>query len=155
MQLKVGDKAPDFNLMGQDGEMHSLKDYDGKWLLLYFYPTDDTPGCTTEACTFRDNLPKFADLKAEVVGISIQNYMSHARFARKYQLPFTLLADSEKKTVQDYQVWATRKVFGREFFGTVRTSFLINPEGKIAKIYERAHPLRHPPQVLEDLASLQ
>ncbi len=155
MNLTTGQPAPDFNLPDKDGKTHSLTDYKGKWLLIYFYPTDDTPGCTTEACTFRDNLPKFKDLKAEVVGISTQDSASHTKFASKYQIPFTLLADTEKEVVNKYGVWAPKKMFGREFLGTKRTSFLINPSGIITRIYENVRPLTHPAQVLEDLRALQ
>lgn len=155
MKLAVGQEAPDFNLPDKDAKSHSLHDYQGKWLLLYFYPADDTPGCTTEACGFRDNLPKFKDLKAEVVGISTQDSTSHTKFATKYQLPFTLLADTAKKTVSDYGIWAPKKMFGKEFFGTKRTSFLIDPQGKIVRIYENVRPPKHPQQVLEDLRKVR
>lgn len=147
----VGEKALDFQLPDQDNKIHQLKEYLGKWLLLYFYPTDDTPGCTKEACGFRDNLPKFHGLKAEIVGISVQDTLSHAKFTQKYSLPFTLLADTDKKVVKKYGVWAPKKLFGREYLGTLRTSFLINPAGIIVKIYEKVNPLRHPGEVLTDL----
>lgn len=155
MLPKVGDSAPNFELPDKDNQVHKLKDYQGKWLLLYFYPTDDTPGCTTEACGFRDNLPKFHDLKAEIVGISVQDPISHTKFSEKYKLPFTLLADVDKEVVNQYGVWAPKKLFGKEFLGTKRTSFLINPSGKIVKVYENVRPNKHPEQVLADLATFQ
>jgi peroxiredoxin Q/BCP len=155
MKLKVGQKAPEFSLPDKDEKIHNLSDYLGKWVLVYFYPTDDTPGCTTEACGFRDNLPHFENLSVEIIGISVQDEKSHAKFAKKYNLPFTLLADKNKEVVNLYGVWAPKKLFGREFLGTRRTSFLINPEGTIVKIYENVRPPKHPTHVLEDLKSLK
>ncbi len=151
MKLTVGQKAPSFTLPDQDGSMHTLKEHAGQWLLLYFYPKDDTPGCTKEACSFRDNLPKFKKLKVPVFGISVDTVTKHKKFADKYTLPFTLLADEDKKMVTDYDVWQKKKFMGREYMGTVRTSFLINPTGKIAKIYEGVKPEAHPTEVLADL----
>lgn len=155
MQLAKGDMAPQFNLPDKDGQLHSLAGYLGKWLLVYFYPHDDTPGCTKEACGFRDNLPKFQDLKAEIVGISVQDSRSHTKFSAKYKLPFTLLADTNKEVVEKYGVWDLKKFLGREYHGTKRTSFLIDPEGKIVKIYEKVNPQKHPTEVLSDLAFFQ
>ncbi len=154
MKLKVGQIAPQFKLLDQASQSHNLKDYTGKWVLLYFYPKDDTPGCTKEACGFRDNLPKFKKTGLTVFGISIDSVAKHKKFAEKYKLPFTLLADEDKKVVTLYNVWQMKKFMGREYMGTVRTSFLIDPKGKIAKIYEHVKPELHPAEVLQDLKTL-
>jgi thioredoxin-dependent peroxiredoxin len=150
MELKVGNKAPDFKLADQNGEVHKLSDYKGKWVLLYFYPKDDTGGCTKEACMIRDNYPSFKKSKIVVLGVSIDPVQKHKKFEQKYQLPFTLLADEQKEVVGKYGVWQKKKFMGREYMGTLRTSFLINPEGKIAKIYEKVKPDVHATEVLED-----
>lgn len=153
--LKVGDKAPKFSLLDQDGKTRSLADYAGKWVLLYFYPKDDTPGCTAEACGFRDNLPKFKKGEVEVLGASIDPVKSHAKFATKFKLPFILLSDPEKTLVSDYGVWQKKKFMGREYMGIVRWSFLVDPKGRIAKIYDKVKPAEHPAEVLADVAALQ
>ncbi len=152
--LEIGASAPAFTLPAQDGKTHALKDYAGSWVLLYFYPKDDTPGCTVEACALRDNFPKFKKLKAVVLGVSVDPVKKHAKFAEKYELPFTLLADEKKEVVEAYGVWGKKKFMGREYMGTKRWSFLINPEGKIAKIYEDVKPAQHAEEVLKDLAVL-
>lgn len=151
---KKGTKAKNFTLPDQDGKLHTLKDYAGKWVVLYFYPKDDTPGCTVEACQFRDNFPKFKRSKAVVLGVSVDAVKKHAKFATKYELPFTLLADEEKKVVELYGVWAKKKFMGREYMGILRTSFLISPEGKIAKVYEDVKPAEHALEVLKDIKEL-
>lgn len=151
----VGSKAPAWTLLDQDGKEHSLSDYKGQWIVLYFYPKDDTPGCTKEACSFRDNLPKFKKIKATVFGISIDPPKKHAKFIEKFQLPFTLLSDEDKTVVNAYGLWAKKKFMGREYMGTLRTSFIINPEGKIAKVYEGVKPEAHAEEVLADLKELQ
>ncbi len=151
MKLRVDDKAPDFKLPDQKGNDHSLKDYRGKWVVVYFYPKDDTPGCTKEACAVRDNLPAFKELKAAVLGVSVDSVRSHAKFAEKYGLNFTILADESKKVVNRYGVWAKKNFMGRKYMGTLRTSFLINPSGKIVKIYENVKPEVHAEELLEDL----
>ncbi len=154
-QLHVGDAAPLFSLPDQTGTAHSLKDLRGSWILLYFYPKDDTPGCTTEACSIRDAWSDFSKQKAKVFGVSTDPVKSHAKFAEKFHLPFPLLADTEKTMVQDYGVWGKKKFMGREYLGTMRTSFLIDPKGKIAKIYEGVKPALHAEEVLKDLESLK
>jgi peroxiredoxin Q/BCP len=151
MNLKTGDTAPEFTLRDQEGTEHSLKSYRGQWVLLYFYPKDDTPGCTKEACAIRDEFPNFAKLNAKVFGISTDSVASHQKFVEKYELPFTLLADDEKKVVGQYGVWGKKKFMGKEYLGTLRTSFLINPEGKIAKVYEKVAPEAHAQEVLQHL----
>lgn len=151
MKLAVGDLAPDFSLPDAVGTTHTLSQYYEKWVLLYFYPKDDTPGCTKEACSIRDEFPNFKKMRATVLGVSVDSTKSHGKFAMKYELPFTLLADEGKHVVQQYGVWAKKKFMGREYMGTLRTSFLINPEGKIAKIYESVKPETHAAEVLADL----
>ena len=153
-QLKVGDMAPSFSLPDGKGMIRSLSAYVGEWILLYFYPKDDTPGCTKEACAIRDALPDFGKLGVTVLGVSVDSPKSHEKFAEKYQLPFTLLSDEKKEAVGKYGVWAEKKFMGRQYMGTLRTSFLIDPEGKIAKIYEDVEPVGHAAHVLADLSSL-
>jgi len=155
MTPKEGQLAPDFTLPDQNGETHALSRQRGKWVLLYFYPKDDTPGCTKEACMIRDNLPHFGKLGADVFGISVDSVASHKKFAEKYALPFTLLSDEEKTVVERYGVWGKKKFMGREYMGTSRTSFLVDPEGKIAKVYEDVKPETHAEEVLKDLKTLR
>ncbi len=152
--LTVGDIAPDFTLADQDGTSHTLSGYRGKWVLMYFYPKDNTPGCTKQACALRDAYPNFKKLDCVVFGISTDTEKSHKKFEEKFTLPFTLLADTEKEVVHAYGVWAPKKFMGREFLGTLRTSFLIDPEGTIVKIYEKVKPELHAEEVLTDLKSL-
>ncbi len=155
MLPKKGTMAKNFTLPDQDGKLHTLKDYVGKWVVLYFYPKDDTPGCTVEACQFRDNFPKFKRSKAVILGVSADAVKKHAKFVGKYELPFTLLADEEKKVVELYGVWAKKKFMGREYMGILRTSFLIAPDGKIAKVYENVKPAEHALEVLRDIGELR
>ena len=154
MKLQVGTKALDFTLPDQNGECHTLSDYHGKWVFLYFYPKDDTPGCTKEACGVRDMFPKFKKMDAIVFGVSADSVVRHKKFAEKYKLPFTLLSDEDKKIINAYGVWAKKKFMGREYMGILRTSFLIDPKGKIAKIYEQVKPDAHAEEVLTDLQVL-
>ncbi|OGY30479.1 MAG: hypothetical protein A3F35_03520 [Candidatus Woykebacteria bacterium RIFCSPHIGHO2_12_FULL_45_10] len=151
MTLVVRDKAPDFELPDQNGKTHKLSYYLGKKVLLYFYPRDFTSGCTVEACQIRDSFPKFENVKAKVLGISTDSIESHKKFADKYELPFTLLADTNKEVVNLYGVWRPKKFLGKEYLGTVRTSFLIDEKGTIEKIYERIKPAVHAQEVLNDL----
>lgn len=148
----IGDKAPAFSLPDQQGHEHELADYQGQWILLYFYPKDDTPGCTKEACSIRDVFPEFRKKHVVVLGVSTDSPESHAKFTAKYTLPFTLLADSEKKVVQAYGVWRQKNRFGKISYGTLRTSFLIDPEGNIAKIYASVKPEYHAKEVLADIS---
>ncbi len=154
MLPKIGTKAKNFTLPDQEGILHTLEDYLGQWVVLYFYPKDDTPGCTIEACQFRDNFPKFTKTKAVVFGVSVDAVKKHAKFATKYRLPFTLLADEEKKVVELYSVWSKKKFMGREYMGILRTSFLIDPTGRIAKVYENVKPDGHAEEVLQDIQKL-
>lgn len=152
--IAVGDKAPVFSLEDQDGKLHTLTDYAGKYVLLYFYPKDDTPGCTKEACAIRDALPDFKMLEAEVFGISADTVKSHKKFAEKYGLSFTLLADPERVAVDAYGVWGKKKFMGKEYDGIFRTSFLIAPDGTVANVYENVKPEKHADEVLADLKEL-
>jgi len=149
-KIKLNTKAPDFNLPDQDGKLHKLSDYKGKWVLLYFYPKDNTPGCTKEACGIRDEFKNFKNLNIVVLGISADSQQSHKKFIQKYKLPFTLLSDESKKVLKKYGVWGKKKFMGKEYEGILRTSFLINPDGKIVKIYEQVKPDIHAKEVLKD-----
>lgn len=144
--------APDFTLADESGQKHSLVDYAGKWVVLYFYPKDDTPGCTMQACGLRDARDDLADLGAEVIGVSQDDAASHEKFKAKYSLNFTLLSDPSKEAIEAYGAWG-KKQFGRE--GILRKTFIINPEGQVVKVYGRATPLGHGQKVLEDLKKLQ
>lgn len=144
--------APDFSLTDQDGNIKTLADYAGTWLVLYFYPKDDTPGCTVEACSLRDANDDLIAAGAQVVGISKDDTDSHRKFKAKHQLNFTLLSDPEGKTIEAYGAWG-KKMFGRE--GILRKTFIIDPAGIIRKVYGRVTPAGHGTQVLQDLATLQ
>jgi peroxiredoxin Q/BCP len=146
----VGSDAPAFNLQDQNGDWHKLEDYRGQWLAVYFYPKDDTPGCTTEACSFRDNIYAFKAIGAAVIGISVDDVASHKEFADKYKLPFTLLADSDNETSSAYGVLRDYKLIKI----ASRQSFLIDPEGKVAKHYDDVDPDKHTAQVLADIKEL-
>lgn len=153
--LAEGQKAPDFELPDQNGTMHKLSDQKGKWVLVYFYPKDDTPGCTKEACTIRDNYDSFKKMGITVFGISTDSVKSHKKFEEKYELPFTLLSDEKKEVVEAYGVWGLKKFMGREYMGTNRWSFLIDPEGKISKLYQEVKPADHAEQVLGDTKQMK
>ncbi len=146
--------APAFSLPDQDGQVRALKEYRGKWVLLYFYPKDDTPGCTVEACSFRDNFSALKKAGAIILGVSVDPVKKHAKFAEKYSLPFTLLADEGKQVVGLYGVWGKKKFMGREYMGTNRVSFLIDPKGKLTKIYDPVKPAEHAAEVLADIRAL-
>ncbi|HEX2792354.1 MAG TPA: thioredoxin-dependent thiol peroxidase [Candidatus Paceibacterota bacterium] len=150
----VGSIAPGFTLPDQDGASHRLADYRGAPVLLYFYPKDDTPGCTTQACGIRDAFPDFKKTGVTVFGISTDSVKSHKKFAEKYGLTFPLLADEGKEAVGAYGVWGRKKFMGREYDGILRTSFLIAADGTIAKVYENVKPAAHAAEVLEDVRSL-
>ncbi|MBK9099592.1 MAG: thioredoxin-dependent thiol peroxidase [bacterium] len=154
MALKVGDKAPAFKLKNQDGELISLSDLKGKPVVLYFYPKDDTPGCTKEACNFRDEFPKFGKLKAEIIGISTDSVDSHKKFADKYKLPFNLLADEKKEIVEKYGVWKEKNMYGKKYMGIERTTFIIDANGKISKIFPKVKVDDHNKEVMDALKEL-
>ena len=145
-------KAPAFKLLDENNSLKSLIDFAGKWLVLYFYPEDDTPGCTIEACSLRDARDDLADLDVEVIGVSKDSVDSHDKFKAKHSLNFTLLSDESGKTIEAYGAWG-KKMFGRE--GIQRKTFLIDPEGMVQKIYGRVTPVGHGEQVLKDLKELQ
>lgn len=147
----TGTLAPDFTLSDQNAKMHTLSSCRGQWVLVYFYPKDDTPGCTAQACDIRDVFPQFQKMNARVFGISVDSEKSHEKFAAKYGLPFTLLADTDKKTAEAYGVWGKKNFMGREYMGIARTSFLISPQGIIVKVYEKVKPKAHAGEVLDDL----
>lgn len=155
MELKLKQKAPQFTLPDQYGKEHSLKQYLGKWVVLYFYPKDDTPGCTAEACSFRDGYSKLKRAGVVVLGVSADPVKNHKKFAEKYSLPFTLLSDVEKTVVEQYGVWQMKKFMGREYFGIVRTTFLIDATGKIVKIYENVKTDEHAEEILADVKKLK
>jgi peroxiredoxin Q/BCP len=147
-KLKEGDKAPDFSIENQDGKTFSLKDYKGKKVVLYFYPKDDTEGCTAESCNLRDNYSSLKKKGYEVIGISVDGVKSHKKFANKYKLPFNLLADTEKEVVEKYGVWGEKMMFGRKYMGIIRTTFIIDENGRIEKIINEVDTKNHTDQVL-------
>jgi peroxiredoxin Q/BCP len=151
LKLKEGDKAPDFTAMTNDGGKVSLSDLKGKPVVLYFYPRDDTPGCTKEACAFRDEFASFKKKGAVVLGVSTDSGKSHDKFAAKYKLPFTLVADEDKRIVEDYGVWGQKSFMGRKYMGTHRVTFLINPDGRIKKIWTEVKPVEHAKEILAEL----
>lgn len=149
--LKVGQEAPNFELQNENGETVRLSDLRGKQVVLYFYPKDDTPGCTQESCDFRDNYGRVKSVGAEVFGISKDDVTSHTKFKTKFSLPFSLLADTEGKAIESYGVWKEKNMYGRKYMGIERTTFIVDTEGKIKKIYPKVSVTGHVDQVLEDL----
>lgn len=149
--VELDKKAPTFSLPDQDGKVHSLSDYLGKKVLLYFYPKDDTPGCTTEACNFRDSYKAFKDIGLVILGISADSVTSHKKFTEKFDLPFPLLSDETHDVCEAYGVWKLKKFMGREYMGIERSSFLVDEKGYIAKIYEQVKPALHAGEVQEAL----
>lgn len=149
--IKEGTQAPEISLPDQEGKVHTLSMYRGKWVLVYFYPKDDTPGCTKEACAIRDADPDLRSLDAVVLGVSTDTVASHKKFAEKYQLPFPLLADVDRAVVDAYGVWGPKNFMGRDYEGILRTSFLIDPDGVVRKVYEQVKPEVHAAEVLADL----
>ncbi len=149
-------KAPDFTLPDQDNKLHSLSDYAGKWVVLYFYPKDDTPGCTTEACDFRDARDAIAEYgDATVIGVSKDTVKSHRKFADKYNLSFTILSDVEHTTLEAYGAWQLKKFMGREYMGIQRMTVIIDPSGNIVKTYPKVDPKKHAGEIINDLKALQ
>jgi len=147
--IEPGQKAPTFSLKDQFGDRYALKDMQGAWVVLYFYPKDDTPGCTKEACGFRDEIDAFEQADAKVFGISPDDEKSHAKFSEKFALPFPLLADPDKQVCEKYGVWQEKNSFGRKTTGVVRTTYLIDPAGKVARRWDKVKVDGHPQQVLE------
>lgn len=152
--LEVGQIAPDFALLDAHGNQHKLSDFKGKKVVLYFYPKDDTPGCTKEACQFTDNFPKFENINAVVIGISADKPESHKKFIDKYGLKVLLLSDPEKEVIQKYGVWQEKNMYGKKNFGIVRSTYIIDEEGKIIKVYKNVKADGHAEKVAEDLSNL-
>lgn len=153
--LQLHHIAPRFELRDQNGTMHRLEDYRGKWVLLYFYPKDMTPGCTQEACAFRDRFSELKKADIVVLGVSKDSIKSHEKFSAKYSLPFPLLADEQGDVIKAYGAWGEKKFLGRTFQGIRRWSFLIDPMGCIAKVYEQVKPKLHADEVMNDVVSFQ
>ena len=151
MVIKAGVEAPDFTLLDETETQHKLSDYRGKPVVLYFYPRDDTPGCTVEACSFRDDYPEYGKAGVVILGVSPDTPKKHAKFKEKYHLPFSLLADQGHKICELYGVWGRKKLMGREYDGVFRTTFLIDREGKIVKVFENVSPKGHSAEVLAAL----
>ncbi len=149
--LEAGTKAPDFTLPDQDGVMHSLKDYRGKKVVLYFYPKDNTPGCTKQACGFGELYPQFTEKGAVVLGVSKDSVASHKKFQEKYNLPFTLLSDTDLTCIKAYDVWQEKKNYGKVSMGVVRTTYLIDEKGKIAKAFGNVKAAENPEKMLEQI----
>ena len=151
LNLKPGDTAPDFTATTADDRTVSLSDFKGSQVILYFYPRDDTPGCTKEACAFRDEFAAFKEKGAIILGVSIDSSKSHAKFIEKYKLPFTLLADDHKKIVQAYGAWGQKSFMGRKYMGTYRVTFLIGADGRIKQVWPAVKPQEHAKEVLAAL----
>lgn len=150
--LEVGTKAPEFSLPDQNGNVHTLEEYRGKKMILYFYPKDNTPGCSKQACGFGELYPQFVEKGAVVLGVSKDSVASHKRFEEKYGLPFTLLSDTELSCIQAYDVWKEKKMYGKVSMGVVRTTYLINENGIIEKAYDKVKAADNPAQMLGELA---
>lgn len=148
-------KAIDFKLPDQDGKIHSLSQYLGKWVVLYFYPRDDTPGCTKEACNFRDSIHELEKLEVVILGVSKDSISSHKKFSEKYHLNFPILSDEKKDVLKLYKAWGKKKFMGKEFEGILRMTYLIDPEGEIKKAYDKVNPLIHAEEVFKDLQTLK
>ena len=153
--LKVGDNAPEFCLPNQDDVEICLRDLKGKWIVLYFYPEDNTPGCTTEACGFSEALPEFNDLDAVIFGVSPDSTKKHRNFIEKKDLDITLLSDEEKIVLESYGVWQLKKMYGREYMGVVRTTFIIDPDGVIQEVFNKVKVKGHVDAVKTRLQELQ
>lgn len=153
--VHAGETAPGFTLPDQEGKNHHLSDYKGKWVVLYFYPKDDTPGCTKEACNFRDEKGRLEGMGATVLGVSADDVGSHGKFHGKYGLNFPLLADPGLEMIKRYGAWGLKNRFGREFEGILRQTYLIDPQGKIARVWEKVSPDGHAAEVAEALSELQ
>jgi peroxiredoxin Q/BCP len=148
---KVGQKAPDFTLSDDNGQKVKLSDYKGKKVVLYFYPKDDTPGCTTEACNFRDGFSEIKARRAVVLGVSADSVESHKKFKKKFELNFPLLADPDKKMIESYGVWKEKSMYGKKYMGIERTTFVIDPQGKISHIFPKVKVAEHFDEVVEAL----
>ena len=149
--IELGHKAPDFKGVNQNGEEIKLSDFKGKKLILYFYPKDNTAGCNAEACNLRDNYEEFLDFGYEIIGVSPDNEKAHQKFIEKFNLPFNLIADTEKEILQKYGVWGEKKMYGRTYMGVMRTTFLINEKGIIEKIIRKVKTKQHSEQIFNEL----
>lgn len=154
MSIKIGLKAPSIKLKNQDGKTVSSTDFKGKNIVLYFYPKDNTSGCTKEACNFRDEFPKFGKLNAVILGVSPDSVESHQKFKNKYKLPFDLLSDEKKEVLKKYGVWKEKSMYGRKYMGVERTTFIVNGNGKIAKIFPKVKVDKHNAEVMQALKEL-
>ncbi|MBN2639111.1 MAG: thioredoxin-dependent thiol peroxidase [Bacteroidales bacterium] len=151
VKLNVGDQAPDFKLVNQDGNEISLSQYKGKKVIVYFYPKDDTPGCTSEACNFRDNYEYWMEKGYVILGISPDKQSSHKKFQEKYSLPFELLSDENKVTIKSYGAWGVKKLYGKEYEGLIRSTFVVDEEGKIAETFMTVKTKEHTEQIIKKL----
>ena len=149
--LKIGDPAPDFSLPADNGQTVSLKDFRGKKVILYFYPKDDTPGCTTQACSFRDNYPQIEERNAVVIGVSPDDVKSHQKFKTKFDLPFLLVADTDHALAEAYGVWAEKSMYGKKFMGVQRSHFVIDEEGRLLDVQDKISPADSVSQALKIL----
>jgi peroxiredoxin Q/BCP len=152
--IEPGKKAPAFSLRDQSGQTHELADYQGRPVILYFYPKDDTPGCTKEACAFQDNLPKFGKSKAAVLGVSVLDEESKAKFANKYSLTFPLLADPDHEVIDKYGAWQEKAMYGKKYMGVARITYLIGPDGKVVKRWDGVKVDGHAEEVLAEVAKI-
>jgi len=152
--LEVGQRAPQFTLPDQDGTEVSLQDLAGRPVVVYFYPKDDTPGCTTQACAIRDQWSEFEEAGAVVLGISPDDVDSHGRFAAKHDLPHRLLADPERTVIEKYGAWGTKSMYGKEYQGVIRSTVLVGPDGKVAEVWPKIQPKKHADAVLEAIRAL-
>jgi len=150
--LQLGDLAPPIRAKDENGEWITLEELRGKKVVLYFYPKDDTPGCTAEACDLRDNYAKFIDQGFEVIGVSADSEKSHTSFKNKYKLPFRLISDTDKKVLEDYGAWGEKKMYGKSYMGIIRKTFIINEEGYIEKIIEKVNTKEHSKQIFDELS---
>ncbi len=152
--LDVDTTAPDFTLPNQNEENIALSQFKGKWVILYFYPKDMTPGCITEACTFQESMPDFSKIDAVILGVSKDSIARHKKFAEKYNLQFPLLSDENDHVCETYETWQKKKLYGREFMGIVRSTYIIDPQGKIAKVYPKVKVKEHADEVLTFLKNI-
>ena len=153
--LAIGKKAPAFTLVDQNNKPHKLSDTDGKWRVIYFYPKDDTPGCTKEACAIAEVYKDFGKAGVKVFGVSKDSPESHKKFAKKYNLPFTLLSDESTKMIQKYGAWQERSMYGKKYMGSVRITYIVDPAGKVAATYPKVSPDKHALELLKDIKELK
>lgn len=153
--LEIGKSIPQFSLPDQDRKIHNIKDYKGKWVIIYFYPKDLTPGCTTEACNFQEALPDFNSIDAVIFGISKDSVKQHKKFANKYNLQFSLLSDENSDVCEQFGVWQKKSMYGKEYMGIARSTFIVNPAGKIVKVYPKVNVKEHHSEILNDLKELK